>query len=269
MDDLTLVGVHEDGEHLLLVDGAGSAVPAARWTRRCGRPSAATERGSGQLQIEIEGRLRPREIQARIRAGETRGGGRGRVRACRSSTSGATRARCWPSASSSPSQARNVRVRRGTPSATGGAHRRGDAGRGRGGPALTSARSTPRTPRGTPGAPTTAPGAVARPVHRRRQAARGPLDLRPGPSGTSRRSTTRRAGSPRTSPAAPAAAPALAGARPRVRRRGRRHGAAGAPRSRAPSTCSTPCASGAAAGRGPRDQRPRRTSTRCARRSTR
>jgi len=70
MDDLTLVGVHEDGEHLLLVDGTG-----ARHRLKVDEALRAAVRRDrarlGQLQIENEGRLRPREIQARIRAGES------------------------------------------------------------------------------------------------------------------------------------------------------------------------------------------------------
>src|SRR5919112_5393990 len=70
MDDLTLVGVHEDGEHLLLVDGEGR-----RHRLRVDEAVRAAVRRDrarlGQLQIEAEGGLRPREIQARIRAGET------------------------------------------------------------------------------------------------------------------------------------------------------------------------------------------------------
>jgi hypothetical protein len=70
MDDLTLVGVHEDGEHLLLVDGTG-----ARHRLKVDEALRAAVRRDrarlGQLQIESEGRLRPREIQARIRSGET------------------------------------------------------------------------------------------------------------------------------------------------------------------------------------------------------
>src|SRR5919107_203039 len=70
MDDLTLVGVHEDGEHLLLVDGSGSRhrLKVDEALRAAVRRDRAR---LGQLQIESEGRLRPREIQARIRAGES------------------------------------------------------------------------------------------------------------------------------------------------------------------------------------------------------
>ena len=70
MDDLTLVGVHEDGEHLLLVDGSGSRhrLKVDEALRAAVRRDRAR---LGQLQIEMENRLRPREIQARIRAGES------------------------------------------------------------------------------------------------------------------------------------------------------------------------------------------------------
>ncbi len=70
MHDLRLVGVHEDGEHLLLADAEGGRFllaidDAVRAAVRRDRPHL------GQLQIEIEGGLRPRDIQARIRAGAT------------------------------------------------------------------------------------------------------------------------------------------------------------------------------------------------------
>ncbi|HET8616751.1 MAG TPA: septation protein SepH [Actinomycetales bacterium] len=70
MHDLRLVGVHEDGEHLLLSDAEGGRFllavdDALRAAVRRDRPHL------GQLQIEIEGGLRPRDVQARIRAGAT------------------------------------------------------------------------------------------------------------------------------------------------------------------------------------------------------
>jgi hypothetical protein len=70
MHDLRLVGVHEDGEHLLLGDAEGARFllavdDALRAAVRRDRPHL------GQLQIEIEGGLRPRDVQARIRAGAT------------------------------------------------------------------------------------------------------------------------------------------------------------------------------------------------------
>lgn len=68
MQDLTLIGVHEDGQHVLLADGEGNrfrvelddALVAAA---RRDRPRL------GQIQIEIEGGLRPKDVQAMIRAG--------------------------------------------------------------------------------------------------------------------------------------------------------------------------------------------------------
>ncbi len=70
MQDLTLVGVHDDGEHLLLTSSDGQRYrvlvdEAMRAAVRRDRPRL------GQLQIQLDGRLRPRDIQARIRAGES------------------------------------------------------------------------------------------------------------------------------------------------------------------------------------------------------
>ena len=68
MQDLQLIGVHEDGEHLLLSGGDG-----ARFRMRVDEPLRAAIRRDrprlGQLQIEIDGGLRPRDVQALIRAG--------------------------------------------------------------------------------------------------------------------------------------------------------------------------------------------------------
>jgi hypothetical protein len=70
MEDLSLVGVHEDGEHLLVMGPNGT-----RFRLRVDDALRAAIRRDrarlSQLQIESEGRLRPREIQARIRSGET------------------------------------------------------------------------------------------------------------------------------------------------------------------------------------------------------
>src|SRR5450631_3219574 len=68
MQDLQLIGVHEDGEHLLLSgpDGERFQMPvddALRAAIRRDRPHL------GQLQIEVDGGLRPRDVQALIRAG--------------------------------------------------------------------------------------------------------------------------------------------------------------------------------------------------------
>lgn len=70
MQHLRLVGVHEDGMHLLLADDEGSrfSVPldeALRAAVRRDRPRL------GQLQIEVSGGLRPKDVQAMIRAGLT------------------------------------------------------------------------------------------------------------------------------------------------------------------------------------------------------
>ena len=68
MHDLRLVGVHEDGEHLLLSDAEGGrfSLPVDEALRAAVRRDRAH---LGQLQIEIEGGLRPRDVQSRIRAG--------------------------------------------------------------------------------------------------------------------------------------------------------------------------------------------------------
>ena len=68
MLDLRLIGVHEDGQHLLLADPEGNRYrlpldEALRAAARRDRPRL------GQLQIETEGGMRPREVQALIRAG--------------------------------------------------------------------------------------------------------------------------------------------------------------------------------------------------------
>jgi len=68
MQDLQLIGVHEDGEHLLLGGPEGERYQmrldeAVRAAIRRDRPRL------GQQQIEIDGGLRPRDVQALIRAG--------------------------------------------------------------------------------------------------------------------------------------------------------------------------------------------------------
>ena len=68
MQDLRLIGVHEDGMHLLLAgpDGERFSLPlddALRAAARRDRPRL------GQLQIEMDGGLRPRDVQAMVRAG--------------------------------------------------------------------------------------------------------------------------------------------------------------------------------------------------------
>jgi hypothetical protein len=68
MQDLQLIGVHEDGEHLVLsgADDSRFLLPvdeALRAAIRRDRPHL------GQQQIEADGGLRPRDVQALIRAG--------------------------------------------------------------------------------------------------------------------------------------------------------------------------------------------------------
>ena len=68
MDELRLIGVDEDGQHLLLTDPEG-----ARYRLPLDEPLRAAARRDrprlGQLQIEMEGGMRPREVQALIRRG--------------------------------------------------------------------------------------------------------------------------------------------------------------------------------------------------------
>src|SRR5262245_27855642 len=70
MADLRLVGLTDDGSRLVLEDGDGErhTVPVDERLHAALRGDRAR---LGQLQISIEGELRPREIQERIRAGET------------------------------------------------------------------------------------------------------------------------------------------------------------------------------------------------------
>ncbi|HYQ32378.1 MAG TPA: septation protein SepH, partial [Lapillicoccus sp.] len=68
MQDLRLIGVQDDGEHLLLAGPDGTHFRLAldeplRAAARRDRPRL------GQLQIEIDGGMRPREVQSLIRAG--------------------------------------------------------------------------------------------------------------------------------------------------------------------------------------------------------
>jgi hypothetical protein len=70
MQDLTLVGLTEDRKKLVLVSGSG-----AKFTLPADEKLRAALRGDlarlGQLEIQMESALRPRDIQARIRAGES------------------------------------------------------------------------------------------------------------------------------------------------------------------------------------------------------
>ncbi|MFD1213188.1 septation protein SepH [Arthrobacter sp. GCM10027362] len=69
MQDLRLVGVHEDGEHLLLSGGSGATYRLAidEALRAAARPAPRVQAAG----TEAETALPPREIQARIRAGAT------------------------------------------------------------------------------------------------------------------------------------------------------------------------------------------------------
>ncbi len=70
MAQLTFTGRSGDGKRLLLVDASGqehTLVIDARLRRALSGASAS----NGQLEIPMESTLRPRDIQARIRAGET------------------------------------------------------------------------------------------------------------------------------------------------------------------------------------------------------
>ncbi|WP_460459263.1 septation protein SepH, partial [Angustibacter peucedani] len=70
MHDLQLIGVHDDGEHLVLADGEGQRFLLG--VDEALRAAVRRDRAAlGQLQIEIGGGLRPREVQARIRSGAT------------------------------------------------------------------------------------------------------------------------------------------------------------------------------------------------------
>jgi hypothetical protein len=70
MHDLQLAGVHDDGEHVVLTGTDGQKY-RLRIDERL-RAAVRRDRARlGQLEIEIAGGVRPRDIQARIRAGET------------------------------------------------------------------------------------------------------------------------------------------------------------------------------------------------------
>ena len=70
MRDLRLVGLSVDGRQVVLVDDAGTefATPADDRLRAALRGDRAR---LGQLEIEMDSALRPRDIQARIRAGDS------------------------------------------------------------------------------------------------------------------------------------------------------------------------------------------------------
>ena len=70
MQDLTLVGLTEDRKKIVLVSDSGEkfTLPADEKLRAALRGDLAR---LGQLEIQMESALRPRDIQARIRAGES------------------------------------------------------------------------------------------------------------------------------------------------------------------------------------------------------
>ena len=70
MQHLRLVGVHEDGLHLLLADDDGNrfSLPLDEGVRAAARRDRPR---LGQLQIEVAGGLRPKDVQSMIRAGMT------------------------------------------------------------------------------------------------------------------------------------------------------------------------------------------------------
>ncbi|WP_326566523.1 septation protein SepH [Amycolatopsis rhabdoformis] len=71
MRALRVVGLHEDGKSIVLEDPASRTrflLPADETLRAAARGDIAR---LGQIQIELESQMRPREIQARIRAGES------------------------------------------------------------------------------------------------------------------------------------------------------------------------------------------------------
>lgn len=70
MEHLRLLGVSDDGSHLLLEgpDGSPYALPLDERVHAALRGDRAR---LGQLQIELENQITPREIQARVRAGQS------------------------------------------------------------------------------------------------------------------------------------------------------------------------------------------------------
>jgi hypothetical protein len=70
MAHLTLTGVSDDGKRLLLVSDKGVEFTLDITPSLRAALSGDTSR-IGQLEIQMESALRPRDIQARIRAGET------------------------------------------------------------------------------------------------------------------------------------------------------------------------------------------------------
>jgi hypothetical protein len=70
MRELRLVAVSEDGSHLILA-GHGGEQLALRVDERLHAAIQGDRARLGQLDIQLESQLRPRDIQARIRAGES------------------------------------------------------------------------------------------------------------------------------------------------------------------------------------------------------
>jgi len=70
MQDLTPVGLSQDGRRLLLVSSAGEEFAVSIDTRLRAAMRGESAR-LGQLEMKMESALRPRDIQARIRAGES------------------------------------------------------------------------------------------------------------------------------------------------------------------------------------------------------
>ncbi len=71
MRALRVLGMAEDGENLLCEDTVTGEVFSLRSDDRLRAAARGELRGSGQRAVETEPQLRPREIQARIRAGKT------------------------------------------------------------------------------------------------------------------------------------------------------------------------------------------------------
>src|SRR4051812_16319362 len=70
MRELKLVGLSADGRHVLFVDETGAEFSAAADEKL--RAALRGDRARlGQLEIEMDSVLRPRDIQARIRAGDS------------------------------------------------------------------------------------------------------------------------------------------------------------------------------------------------------
>ncbi len=76
MSPLTFTKVSGDGAHVVLVDEAGleftaEITPAFRTALGIGNPPGPRPSRTGQLEKKMDSTLRPRDIQARIRAGES------------------------------------------------------------------------------------------------------------------------------------------------------------------------------------------------------